>query len=320
MTRPKYSIGERKIAIIGVGFVGSSIAYALTLRNLARGIVLIDKDMRKAEGEALDIQHGISYMGNSSVYVGDYRDCTDCDLVIITAGRNRKPGETRLNLTNDNVEILRGVINSIKPYYTRGVIMMVSNPVDILTYKCSEWMGLPNGKVFGTGCILDTSRFVRCVADYTSLSTEVVKGFVVGEHGDSQIPIWSRLAIAGVPMAEYCENVGLPWGEEQKATITKKNVGMGAEIIASKGKTHYGIATCVCSLAEAILNQQLTIASVSTPMQGEYGVEGISMSIPSIIGVNGVEKRLIEHWATNELIAFKRNSERLKEALKLAEK
>lgn len=308
----KLALGERKVAIIGAGFVGASIAYALTIRNLAREIVLIDIDKKKAEGEALDIKHGIPYMGIATVFAGDYSDCTDCDLIIITAGRNRKKGETRLNLIADNTAILKGVVDSIKSWYTSGVIMVVSNPVDILTMRCSEWMGLPNGLVFGTGNVLDTSRLVREIADYVNLNTEVVKGFVVGEHGDSQIPIWSRVAIAGVPIAEYCENVGLDWNDRIKIEIAGRVKTMGAEIISDKGRTHYGIATCVCSLADAVLNQRLTIASVTTPLEGEYGVTGVALSVPSIIGVNGVEKRLEERWNDEELDAFRKASLALK--------
>ncbi len=311
----QFSLGKRKVAIIGVGFVGASIAYALTIRNLAREIVLIDVDRKKTEGEALDIQHGIPYMGISSVYAGEYRDCTDCDLIIITAGRHRMPGESRLHLISDNVKIMKNVVESIQKHYTRGVLMIVSNPVDILTSLCARWMQLPNGRVLGTGCILDTSRFVRCIADYTQLNTEVVKGFIVGEHGDSQVPIWSRLSIAGFPMSEYCENVGLEWNEDVRQNIAGKVKSMGAEIISGKGKTHYGIATCVCSLADAILNQRLTIASVSTPLEGEYGVKNISLSLPSIIGVNGVERRLRERWSDEEFNSFKANAEKLKQII-----
>ena len=178
----------------------------------------------------------------------------------------------------------------MKPHYTKGVIMIVSNPVDVLVYQCTKWMGLPNGMVFGTGCILDSSRFTRLIADYTRLNTEVVKATIVGEHGDAQIPIWSRVSIAGVPIQEYCENVGLRWGENIRKDISDKVREMGATIIKGKGRTHYGIATCVCYLAEAVLNQRLTIAPVSTMFQGEYGIEDVCLSVPSIIGVNWSRK------------------------------
>ena len=310
-----FEILKRKVAIIGAGFVGSSIAYALTIRRLAREIVLIDIDEKKSEGEALDIQHGIPDMGISSVRAGSYKDCRDCDLIIITAGRNRRPGETRLDLIAGNSAILKNVVDQLKKYYTRGVIMMVSNPVDVLVWQCSQWMDLPNGMVFGTGCVLDTSRLTRLIADYTRLNTEVVKTTIVGEHGDAQIPIWSRTAIAGVPISEYCENVGLAWNEEVQNGLSRKVRTMGAEIIADKGKTHYGIATCVCYLAQAVLNQRLTIAPVSTVFQGEYGIEQVSLSVPSIIGVNGVEKRLEERWDDAEFRQFRKAAEKMEAVL-----
>ena len=309
------AIDNRKVAIIGAGFVGASIAYALTVRNLASRIVLIDVDRKKAEGEAMDIQHGIPYMGTSSVRAGDYSDCAGCDLIIITAGRNRRPGETRLDMISDNLGILKQVTDNIKEHYTHGVILVVSNPVDILTYKVAEWMELPNGKVFGTGCILDTSRLVRAVADYTDINIEAIKCSIVGEHGDTQFPLWSRLSIAGIPMEEYCSNVGLEWGDDQKKALYNKVRGMGASIIAAKGKTHYGIATCVCSLADAVLNQRLTIAPVSSPMQGEYGIKDVAISVPSIVGVNGVELRLEERLEDEELQNLRMSAAKMRETL-----
>lgn len=309
------AIDNRKVAIIGAGFVGASIAYALTIRDLASEIVMVDIDQKKANGEALDIQHGIPYMGTSSVRAGGYEDCKNCDLIIITAGRNRRVGEERLDMIEDNIGIMKDVVEEIKKYYTHGAIMVVSNPVDILTYKCDEWMGLPNGKVFGTGCILDTSRLVRSIANYTNLNIEAIKCNIVGEHGSSQFPVWSRLSIAGLPMWEYCENVGLAWDKEQKERIYNEVKNMGAEIIRDKGKTHYGIATCVCSLADAVLNQRLTIAPVTSPLQGEYGIEGVALSLPSIVGVNGVEHRLEEKWLKEERLKLQKSAEILRNTL-----
>lgn len=310
------AIDNRKVAIIGSGFVGASIAYALTIRDLASEIVLVDTEKDKATGEALDIQHGIPYMGTSSVRAGDYSDCKNCDLIIVTAGRNRRVGEKRLDMITDNIDTIRDVVNEIQKYYTHGVILMVSNPVDILTYKCDEWMGLPNGRVFGTGCILDTSRLVRSIANYTNLNIEAIKCNIVGEHGDSQFPVWSRLSIAGLPMWEYCANIGLEWGQRQKDELYNQVKNMGAEIIKDKGKTHYGIATCVCSLADAVLNQRLTIAPVTSPLEGEYGIENVALSIPSIVGVNGVEHRLEEKWLKDERLKLRQSADILQETLR----
>ena len=268
--------------MVGVGYVGASIAYALTVHNIAREIVLIDQDTRHTRGEAADIRHGVPFMGTSLVYAGDYPDCADCDLMIICAGRNRRPGEMRRDLVDSNVDIMKNVISSLKAHYTHGAILVVANPVDILTQVASDLMGLPNGYVFGSGCILDTSRLTAGIADYLSLSTDAVKSMVVGEHGDDQTPVWSRVAIAGIPIEEYCGAVGLPWGEAQQTEIREKVRGMGAAIIRDKGKTHYGIATCVCYLADAVLNQRQIIAPVSSPLQGEYGVSCVSLSVPSM--------------------------------------
>ena len=309
------SIHNRKVAIIGTGNVGASIAYALTIRDLAREIVLINRTESRARGEALDIQHGIPYMGMSSVRSGDYSDCNNCDLIIITTGRNRQVGESRLDLTKDNVAILESIVSKFMPHYNRGVVLVVANPVDILTYKCAELMGLPDGRVFGTGNILDTSRLTRIIADYIGLNTEVVKCNIVGEHGDGQIPIWSRVSIAGVPIKEYCADVGLEWNAAVRIGMEERVRGLGAEIIRGKGKTHYGIATCVCYIADAILNQRLTIAPVTSVLQGEYGTTGVSLSVPSIIGVNGIDKRLEEHWSDFEYGRFKETVARIKQVL-----
>lgn len=313
--RSKYVVGNRKVAIVGAGFVGSSIAYALALRDIAREIVLIDTIKEKTEGEAWDIRHGLSSMGTADLYAGDYSDCRDCDLIIITAGRNRKPGESRLDMASENSKILYSVIQSIQKYYTRGVILVISNPVDILTQKASEWMELPNGFVFGSGCLLDTSRFVRTVADYLELSTGVVNGYLVGEHGDHQVPIWSHVTVGGIPIDAYCREVNIVWNNEIKDDILQKTIKMGADIIRTKGKTHYGIATCTCHLADAILNQRPIIASVSSPLMGEHGVRGVSLSVPSVVGPSGVQQRIREKWEPEEYRGFFDAVEKMREVL-----
>ena len=300
----RFDIGRRKVAIVGVGHVGASIAYALTLRDIAREIVLINRHPEKAIGEAKDIRHGISGMGMTDVYVGDYSDCVDCDLIVITAGRNRKQGESRLDLATENTQAMKSVIDHIKKYYTRGVILIIANPVDILTQKVSEWMGLPNGMVFGSGCMLDTSRLIRSVSDYIGISTGVINGFVVGEHGDNQVPVWSRFTVGGIPIAEYCDEVNIRWDDEIRADLAYRVKTMGSEIITAKGRTHYGISTCVCSIANAVLNQSPTIASVSSTLQGEQGALGVALSVPSVIGASGVQQRLRERWSPEEYRGF----------------
>lgn len=313
--KKNYTLGNRKVAIIGAGYVGSSIAYALAIKDIAREIVLIDINHEKTDGEAKDIRHGLPSMGTVDLYAGDYSNCADCDLIIVTAGRGRKPGESRLDLVNENVKIMRSVIDSIKPYYTRGVILIISNPVDILTYKAAEWMDLPNGMVFGSGNILDSSRFVRTIADYVDLSTGVINGYIVGEHGNGQVPVWSHVTVGGIPIEEYCSDMGLKWNEEVKKYLAEKTKTMGDEIIAEKGRTHYGIATCVCQLADAIINQRPTIVSVSSVLMGEHGCRGVALSVPSVVGPSGVQQRIREKWAPEEYRHFFDTVENMRKVL-----
>ncbi len=315
MERTSYLPGNRKTAIIGAGYVGASIAYALTLRDIARQIVLIDIDREKAEGEAADIRHGVQSLGTADVFAGTYADCADCDLIIITAGRGRRPGETRLDLASENIAIMRGVIDELQKHYTRGVILIISNPVDILTARVTEWMGLPDGRVFSSGCTLDSSRFVSAIADHVGLSTGAVCGYVVGEHGDGQVPVWSHVTVGGVPIAEYCAEVGIPWDEDVRARIAAETRGLGAQIIRAKGRTHFGIATCVCQLASAVIDQRPTVASVSTVLRGEYGIRGTALSMPSVVGGGGVQLRIRERWEAEERRRFHASADALGEML-----
>ncbi len=309
------NIWNRKVAIIGAGYVGSTIAYALSLREIAREIVLIDVNKEKALGEAMDIRHGLSGLGITDVYAGDYSDCSDCDMIIITAGRNRRPGESRTDLIADNAEIMYSVVCSIKKYYTRGVIMLISNPVDILTQLVSEWMALPNGYVFGTGCILDTSRLIRLIADYLGLDTGVINGYVIGEHGDNQVPVWSKVLVGGIPINDYCEEMNIPWNKEIRTEIEEKTKTMGSRIIQAKDKTHFGIANCAAFLAGAVINQRPVIASVTSPLLGEHGVKGISLSVPSVVSASGIQQRIREKWTPLEYEGFFKAVEKVRNVL-----
>ena len=286
----------KRISVIGAGYVGATIAYALDLKGIANDIVLIDTNEDKARAEADDIRHGIAAMGESAVRAGSYADCADCDLIIITAGRNRLPNESRLDMIQDNIGIMKDVSDEIARYYTRGAVMIVSNPVDILTYYCDRRLGLPNGTVVGTGCILDTSRLVRAAADYFNIRAAAVNGYVIGEHGESQVPVWSAMKVSGAAVEEYC---------------LKKHTKCDASIKA----THYGIATCVCMLTDAIINHKNVIASVSSPLTGEYGIDGVALSLPSKLCKNGVAERIITELEGQELEKLYLSAEKLKNAL-----
>ena len=306
---------NRKVSIIGCGYVGSTIAYSLMMRQLTDEIILIDINKKITDAEVLDIKHGIPYMGMCDIKSGDYSDLKDSNLIIITAGRNRKPGESRLDLTEDNVAIAKTVCNEIKKYYTGGVVLVITNPVDIITTKVSEYLTLPKGMVFGTGCILDSSRFTNVLADYLEIIPDVVNAQVIGEHGSSQIAMWSKVSIFGQPISDYCRTVGKTFDERIKMQIETEVKEMGSKIISGKGKTHYGIATCVCCIADAILNKRATIVSVSSVLDGEYGIKDVALSIPSIIGPNGIERTLADYLDSNEYNKIKESYLILKETL-----
>lgn len=305
----------KRISVIGAGYVGATIAYALDLKGIANDIVLIDINKDKAHAEADDIRHGIAAMGESAVRAGSYADCADCDLIIVTAGRNRLPNESRLDMIQDNIGIMKDVSDEIARYYTRGAVMIVSNPVDILTYYCDRRLGLPNGTVFGTGCILDTSRLVRAAADYFNIRAAAVKGYVIGEHGESQVPVWSAIKVSGMAVEEYCLKKHSKWDASIKATIQTRVKNLGTNIISAKGRTHYGIATCVCMLTDAIINHKNVIASVSSPLTGEYGIDGVALSLPSKLCKNGVAERIITELEGQELEKLYLSAEKLKNAL-----
>lgn len=290
-----------KIAIIGAGYVGASICYALMLKETAQEIVLIDCDEEKARGEALDIMHGIPYMGTAKIVLGEYTDCRDCDMIIVTAGKGRKPGQKRSDLFQENKQILRQIADQIKAHYNGGVVLVVSNPVDAMTREFTNWMELSDGKVFGTGCILDTSRLIGLIASYVGVSIDNIQATIIGEHGEAQYPLWNRVTVANIPIAEYCDMVGLTWNDVVKKDLMYQVRDMGAEIIQRKGRTHYGIATCVAYLAEAVIHNRKIVASVSSVLQGEYGIRDVAVSVPSLIGQNGIEKRLIEELRPEEI-------------------
>lgn len=220
-------------------------------------------------------------------------------------------------MASENTKIIKRVIDSVKEYYTRGCILVISNPVDILTQKVTEWMSLPDGMVFGSGCLLDTSRFIRNVADYLGLSTGVVHGYLVGEHGDNQVPVWSHMTVGGIPVEEYCLALSIRWDKEVKQDISRRTRDMGADIIQAKGKTHYGIATCICYLADAIINQKPTIASVSSSLMGEHGVRGVALSVPCVVGAAGIQQRIREKWNPEEYRGFFDAVEKVREILNL---
>ena len=280
----------KKVGIIGVGQVGASIAFALMEKGIFNEIVLIDNNKEKAIGEAMDLSHGILYASSlSKIYAGEYKDLKDAALIIITAGAAQKEGETRLDLVKKNSAIMKSIINNIKPIGIEGIILVVANPVDILThvaYKCS---GLPANRVIGSGTVLDTARLKYMISEHLQVDSRNVHAVMIGEHGDSELPVWSGANISGVPLNEFCELRGHHNHEEGMAKLYNNVRNAAYEIIKRKGSTYYGIAMAVTKIARCIVNDEKSMLPISVELNGTYNLKDVALSIPSILGKDGVE-------------------------------
>lgn len=282
-------INSRKAAIIGCGFVGAATAFALMQSKLFSEMVLLDANFEKADGEAKDISHGIPFAGQMKIYAGDYSDITDAAVVIVTAGANQKPNETRLDLVHKNVAIYKGIIPEIKRANFRGILLIVSNPVDILTYVAVSLSGLPENQVIGSGTVLDTARLKFALSEHLDVDSRSIHSFIIGEHGDSEIAAWSSTNISGVPLNDFCEMRGHFNHEEAMQQIFENVKNSAYEIIAKKGATYYGIAMSVKRICECIIRNEKSVLPVSSIIHGEYGIEGIDLSLPAIVGAYGME-------------------------------
>lgn len=286
------AVNGKKAAVIGCGFVGSSIAFTLMQRSSFSELVLLDIDGKKAEGEALDIGHGLPYSAPMEIYAGDYDDVKDAALIIITAGANQKQGETRLDLIDRNLTIFSSIIPELKKRDCKGILLIVSNPVDILTYAAIKMSGFPAERVIGSGTVLDTARLKYLLGRELDVDARSVHAVIIGEHGDSELAVWSGANISGVELSHFYELRGLSDYKSCIRRIYSEVRDSAYEIIQRKGATYYGIAMAVARIAESITRDEHSILPVSTLLSGEYGLDGLCLSIPSVVGSKGVEKIL----------------------------
>jgi len=283
-----------KICVVGAGAVGATITFALTFQQLASEIVLIDVNKDKAQGEVLDIGHGLPFLGQMDIHAGDYDEIKDADVIIVTAGIPRKEGETRMDLAAKNVKLAKIITDSIMKYYNGGVILVVSNPCDVVTYKIAQWSGLPSSKVIGSGTNLDSARFRYLLGKHLGgIDIRNVHGYMLGEHGETQFPAWSMTHIAGVQVDEYARITGKSLTDAEKAEIAEKTKKSGAEIIRLKGATYNGIAVSATTLVRSILTDEHTIRTCGTVLNGEFGIKDIVLNVPVSIGKEGIE-RIVE--------------------------
>jgi len=282
-------LDNRKVAIVGCGFVGSSSAFALMQSGLFSEIALIDVDKDRAEGEALDISHGAPFAGQVKVYATDYDGAMDASIIVVTAGAAQKPGETRLDLVNKNVSIFKSIIPEISSRGYEGILLIVSNPVDVLTLAALKLSGFPENRVIGSGTVLDTARLKTELGEHLQVDSRSVHTFIIGEHGDSEIAVWSSANVSGIPLNDFCEMRGHFHHHEAMLEIADRVKNSAYEIIKRKKATYYGIAMSVVRICRAIAMNEHSILPVSSMMHGAYGVEGIALSMPAIVGETGIE-------------------------------
>ena len=309
-------VNIRKIGVIGCGFVGSASAFALMQSGLFSEIVLVDVDKDKAEGEAMDISHGIPFSRHMKVYAGDYDDIADASIIVVTAGAGQKPGESRLDLVHKNISIFKSIIPEIAKRNFQGILLIVANPVDILTQVALKLSGFPENCVIGSGTVLDTARLKYELAEHLEVDSRSIHAFIVGEHGDSEIAVWSSANVSGVPMERFCEMRGhVDYGCADEE-IAEEVRGRAYEIIDKKGATYYGIAMSVRRICEAIVRDEKSILPVSVLMNGEYGISDVVLSFPCIVGAGGCETKIPIALSREESTLLQESAKTLQEILR----
>jgi len=305
-------LNDRKVAIIGCGFVGSTCAFALMESGVFSEMVLLDVNTDRAEGEALDISHGLAFASPMDIYAGNYDDIADAGVIIVTAGANQKPGESRIDLAARNVEIFRSIMSEIKKRKCRGILLIVANPVDILTYAAIKLSGIPEQRVIGSGTVLDTGRLKQILSERLMVDPRNVHVRILGEHGDSELIAWSSAHVAGIPLEDFF-NMRLDGSYESFREDVSDLVRNSAyEIINKKNATYYGIAMAVTRICETIARDEKSVLSVSNIMQGEYGITDVALSTPCIVGKEGIEVRMPPSLNFLEQSQLKSSAEQLK--------
>lgn len=287
-----HGINERKCAIIGCGFVGATTAYALTKSGLFSEMVLIDLNHKKAEGEAADLLQGLPFLSPMEIYAGDYRDIADASIIIITAGLNQKPGQTRTELVRDNAAVFRSIVREIIRYNTEAILLVVTNPVDVLTYVTLRESGYPAERVIGSGTVLDTARLKQLVGGYLGVDSRNVHSFIIGEHGDSEVPVWSSANVSGIDLNRYCDCSGKGYDKAILHSLFDEVKNSAYQIIEAKNATYYAIAEAVKRIVAAIMRDENTILPVSTLAEGHYGLHNVCLGLPCVVGRKGIRQVL----------------------------
>ena len=310
------SVNYRKAAVIGCGFVGASIAFRFLQQGLFSHLVLVDANREKAEGEAMDLSDGLPYGASMEITAGTYDDVAGCGLVVVTAGVNQKPGETRLELIGRNAAILKSILHEITSRKFEGILLIVSNPVDVLTYLSKELSGYPRERVIGSGTVLDTARLKQLLGEELGVDSRNVHAFIVGEHGDSELAVWSGANVSGLDLQDFCRLRGKALNPQDMDRLYREVQGSADAIIRRKGATYYGIAMAVGRIAECIVKDEHAVLPVSAVLEGEYGLEKLALSVPAIVGKNGLEKILEIPLSQTERTALDSSAQQMQQAIR----
>ncbi|MDR1195863.1 MAG: L-lactate dehydrogenase [Endomicrobium sp.] len=308
-----------KVSIIGCGNVGMRYAYSMIIKGIARELVLVDHNRKKAEGEAMDLSHGAPYVSPVNVYAGDYCDTADSDLAVITAGRGQRPGETRIDLVKGNAEILKNIVPQVVKYSPKAIILVASNPVDILSYITYKISGKASNEVIGSGTVLDSARFRYLIGKHCNVDSRSIHASILGEHGDTEFPMWSKAMIGGVLFSHYCNVCQNKCGQDQKDKLEEifTDVRDSAyEIIEKKGETSYGIGLALTKISKSILKDENTVLPVSSLLENYHGISDIYLSVPAVVHRTGIRQTLEVDFNEEELKAFLHSAEQVKKVIK----
>jgi len=297
-----------KVAIIGVGDVGATLAYTLQLSGLATEMVLIDVNKEKTRGHALDMNHGLFFTPPVKIYAGDYTDCQGAKVIVIAAGSRQKPGETRLELVQRNAGICKSIVNQITPYLKETVLLVTTNPVDVMTYVVLKSSGLPPGQVLGSGTVLDSARFRYSLSQKCGVDPRNVHAYVIGEHGDSEVLLWSSVNISGIPLESFCKGCKRGCTSPPKNEIEETVKKSAYHIIEAKGFTNYGVSLAMLRILGAILRDEHSVLTVSTLLNGEYGLYNLCLSVPCMISAGGIERVIETPLTPEEKAALQRSA------------
>lgn len=303
----KSAIKPTKIVVIGAGFVGSTAAYTLLLRQRMSELVLIDVNRDKALGDALDMNHGLPFIGGAKVWAGDYSDCAGADIIVVTAGAAQRPGETRLDLLKRNAAIFQSIIEEVTRFNREGILLIATNPVDIMSYYSWKKSGFPVERVIGTGTLLDSARFRYLIGEKMQVDPRSVHAQIIGEHGDSELPVWSRANIAGED---------LPLSAEDQQEIFENTRTAAYQIIQAKGATYYAIALAIDRICNAILHNESSVLTVSTLLQNYHGISDVYLGVPCVVNRSGIREVLHLSLSDKEVQLLKRSADTLKEQMK----